>query len=40
MTDQRMPVARQDLRERAIARLKHKRDFDAHLFVYLVVNAL
>jgi uncharacterized membrane protein len=39
MSDQRLPVAGQDLRERAIDRLKQRRDFGAHLFVYLVVNA-
>ena len=39
MTDQQLPVEGQDLRERAIARLRQKRDFGAHLFVYLVVNA-
>jgi hypothetical protein len=39
MTDQRLPLAGQDLRERAIRRLKQKHDFGAHLFVYLVVNA-
>ena len=38
MTDQQLPAGGQDLRERAIARLKQKRDFGAHLFVYLVVN--
>jgi 2TM domain-containing protein len=39
MTDQQLPLAGQDLRDRAIARLKQRRDFGAHLFVYLVVNA-
>ena len=39
MTDQQLPVAGKDLRERAIARLKQKRDFGIHLFVYLVVNS-
>jgi hypothetical protein len=38
MTDQQLPAGGQDLRERAMARLKQKRDFGAHLFVYLVVN--
>jgi hypothetical protein len=33
MTDQRMALEGQGLRERAIARLKQKRDFGAHLFV-------
>jgi uncharacterized membrane protein len=40
MTEQRPFPAGQDLRERAIARLKEKRDFGAHLFAYLVANAL
>jgi 2TM domain len=39
MTDQQLPGAGQGLRERAIARLNQERDFGAHLFVYLVVNA-
>ena len=39
MTDQQLPVAGQELRDRAIARLKEKRDFGVHLFVYLVVNS-
>jgi hypothetical protein len=39
MTDQQLPLAGQELRDRAIARLKQRRDFGAHLFVYLVVNA-
>jgi hypothetical protein len=38
MTDQQSSGGGQDVRERAIARLKQKRDFGAHLFVYLVVN--
>ena len=38
MTEQQLVKEGQDLRERAIARLKRKRDFGAHLFVYLVVN--
>ena len=38
MTDQQLPAGGQDLRERAMTRLKQKRDFGAHLFVYLVVN--
>jgi hypothetical protein len=37
MTDQ-LTGGSQDQRERAIARLKQKRDFGTHLFVYLVVN--
>jgi predicted membrane channel-forming protein YqfA (hemolysin III family) len=28
-----------ELREQAIARLKSKRDFTAHVFIYLLVNA-
>jgi 2TM domain len=39
MTDQQLTLAGQDLRDRAVARLKQKRDFGDHLFVYLVVNA-
>ena len=39
MTDQQLPVTGQDLRDRAVARLKQKRDFGVHLFVYLVVNS-
>jgi hypothetical protein len=39
VTNQQLPVEGQGLRDRAIARLKQKRDFGAHLFVYLVVNA-
>jgi 2TM domain len=39
MTDQRMTVADEDLRERAIAKLKKRSDFGAHLLVYLLVNA-
>ena len=38
MTDQQLSGGGQDVRERAIARLKQKRDFGAHLFAYLVVN--
>ena len=38
MTDQQSPAGGQDLRDRAMARLKQKRDFGTHLFVYLVVN--
>ena len=29
-----------DLREEAISRLKKKRDFRAHVFIYLAVNAM
>ena len=39
MTDQQLPQGGQDLRGRAMARLKQKRDFGAHLLVYLLVNA-
>ena len=39
MTDQQLPQGGPDLQERAVARLKQKRAFGAHLFVYLVVNA-
>jgi 2TM domain len=38
MTDQQLPSVDQDRRDRAIARLKKRRDFGAHLFVFLVVN--
>jgi 2TM domain len=38
MTDQQSPAGGQDLRDRAMARLKQKHDFGTHLFVYLVVN--
>jgi hypothetical protein len=38
MTDQLLTGGSQDQRERAIARLKQKRDFGTHVFVYLVVN--
>jgi hypothetical protein len=37
MTDQ-LTQGRQELRERALLRLKQKRDFGAHLFAYVVVN--
>ena len=30
----------QELRDRAIANLKKKRDFRSHLFAYVVINAL
>ena len=39
MTDQQLPLDQQDLRKRAVARLRQRRDFGTHLFVYLVVNA-
>jgi hypothetical protein len=29
-----------DLRERAVQRLKRKRDFKSHVFIYLTVNAM
>ena len=32
--------SQQDLREQAIARLKKKRDFRAHVFIYVAVNAM
>ena len=34
------PVDDNNRRERALARLKKKRDFAAHIVVYLAVNAL
>jgi 2TM domain len=39
MNDQRTPLGDQDLRGQAIARLKKKSDFAAHLLIYLLVNA-
>jgi hypothetical protein len=39
MTEQRLPLAKPDRGYQAIARLKQKRDFGAHLLVYLLVNA-
>jgi 2TM domain-containing protein len=30
----------QDLREQAVQRLKKKRDFKSHVFIYVAVNAL
>jgi 2TM domain len=39
MTDQRLPIADQELRNRAIAQLKKRRDFGAHLLAYVLVNA-
>jgi hypothetical protein len=38
MTDLRTTGGEEDLRERAIARLKKKSDFRAHLLAYLLVN--
>lgn len=32
--------SQQDLREQAIAQLKKKRDFRAHIFIYVAVNAM
>ena len=32
--------SQQDLREQAIERLKKKRDFRAHVFIYVAVNAM
>jgi 2TM domain len=39
MTNQRLPLGNQDLREQAIDRLKKQSDFNVHLLAYLVVNA-
>jgi hypothetical protein len=39
MTDQQLAVGKQELRDRAIARLRKRRDFVAHLLAYLLVNA-
>jgi hypothetical protein len=33
------PNTEQELREQAISRLKKKRDFRAHVFIYVAVNA-
>ena len=38
MTNQQLPLAGQDLRGRAIRRLKQRSDFGAHLLAYLLVN--
>jgi hypothetical protein len=38
MTDLRTTGGEEDLRERAIARLKKKSDFRAHLLAFLLVN--
>ena len=40
MNDRPDDQAEQQLRERALAVLKKKRDFTAHLLAYLVVNAM
>ena len=34
------PTNEDELREQAIGRLKKKRDFRSHLFIYLAVNAV
>lgn len=34
------PRTEQDLREEAVSRLKKKRDFRAHVFMYVAVNAM
>jgi hypothetical protein len=34
------PGNEQELREQAVARLKKKRDFRGHLFIYVTVNAM
>jgi 2TM domain-containing protein len=34
------PLDKAGLREQAVARLKKKRDFRSHLFIYLAVNAV
>jgi hypothetical protein len=39
MTEQRLTTGGQDLRDRAIVRLRKKSDFGAHLLAYLMVNA-
>jgi hypothetical protein len=39
MTEQQLAQGGQDLRDRAVTRLKQKRDFGAHLFIYLLVSA-
>jgi hypothetical protein len=38
LTDQSPPIA-DDLRDRAVRQLKKRRDFHAHLLVYVLVNA-
>jgi hypothetical protein len=40
MNEAAIPLEESDLREQAIARLKKKRDFRTHLFMYFVVNAM
>lgn len=34
------PTNEQELREKAVARLKKKRDFRGHVFIYVAVNAM
>jgi 2TM domain-containing protein len=34
------PRTEEDLREQAILRLKKKRDFRTHIFIYVLVNAM
>jgi hypothetical protein len=34
------PKTEEELREQAVERLKKKRDFRTHLFIYLLVNAM
>ncbi len=34
------PRTEQELREQAISRLKKKRDFRGHVFIYVAVNAM
>ena len=34
------PRTEQELREEAVSRLKKKRDFRAHVFIYVAVNAM
>ena len=34
------PRTEQELREQAVSRLRKKRDFRAHVFIYLAVNAM
>jgi hypothetical protein len=38
MSEDRAPDTEASLRERAVARLKKKRDFHAHLLIYFLVN--
>ena len=34
------PTSEAELREQAVARLKKKRDFRSHIFIYVAVNAV